>query len=114
MAKPVLLLMSKSRNRKTDVTLAYVEFKKLECPAAFSGSSATKQANTNIITPNMVFRRPSLTFHPSVTVRLSIGLKLISALVMGNISHDHERHSNVAVFRSLTETVESKDRLLNI
>ena len=50
----------------------------------------------------------------SVSLRGTLGLKLISALVMGNISHDHERHSNVAVFRSLTETVESKDRLLNI
>ena len=41
-------------------------------------------------------------------------MKLVSALILKDISHDYERHSNVAVFLSLTETVESKDRVLNL
>ena len=52
----------------------------------------------------------------SVSLRGTLELKLASALMIGDISHDYERHSNVAVFvsLSLTETVESKDRVLNL
>ena len=43
----------------------------------------------------------------------ALGLKLVSALVLEEISHDYERHSNVAVFLSLTEIIESEDRVPN-
>ena len=55
--------------------------------------------------------------HPVyLPVRLcgALGLKLVSALVLEEISHDYERHSNVAVFLSLTEIIESEDRVPNI
>ena len=50
----------------------------------------------------------------SVSLRGALGLKLVSALMLEEISHDYERHSNVAVFLSLTEIVDSKDRILNL
>ena len=50
----------------------------------------------------------------SVSLRGALGLKLVSALVLEEISHDYERHSNVAVFLSLTEIIESEDRVPNI
>ena len=40
--------------------------------------------------------------------------RLVSALMLEEISHDYERHSNVAVFLSLTEIIESEDRVPNI
>ena len=54
--------------------------------------------------------------HPvylSVSLCGALGLKLVSALVLEEISHDYERHSNVAVFLSLTEIIESEDRVPN-
>ena len=50
----------------------------------------------------------------SVSLRGALGLKLVSALMLEEISHDYERHSNVAVFLSLTEIIESEDRVPNI
>ena len=55
--------------------------------------------------------------HPvylSVSLRGALELKLVSALVLEEISHDHERHSNVAIFLLLTETIESGDRVPNV
>ena len=46
----------------------------------------------------------------SVSLRGALGLKLVSALMLWKISHDYERHSNVAVFLLLAETIESEDR----
>ena len=34
----------------------------------------------------------------SVSLRGALELKLVSALVLEEISHDYERHSNVAIF----------------
>ena len=50
----------------------------------------------------------------SVSLRGTLGLKLVSALMIGDISHDYGRHSNVAVFLLLTETIESEDRVPNV
>ena len=50
----------------------------------------------------------------SVSLRGALELKLVSALVLEEISHDYERHSNVAVFVSLTEIIESEDRVPNV
>ena len=50
----------------------------------------------------------------SVSLRGALGLKLVSALVLEGISHDYERHSNVAIFLLLTETIESEDRVPNV
>ena len=50
----------------------------------------------------------------SVSLRGAPGLKLVSALMLEEISHDYERHSNVAVFLSLTEMIESEDRVPGI
>ena len=44
----------------------------------------------------------------------ALGLKLVSALVLEEISHDYERHSNVAIFLLLTETTESGDGVPNV
>ena len=55
--------------------------------------------------------------HPvylSVSLHGALGLKLVSALVLEEISHDYERHSNVAIFLLLTETIESGDRVPNV
>ena len=55
--------------------------------------------------------------HPvylSVSLCGALGLKLVSVLLLEEISHDYERHSNVAVFLSLTEIIESEDRVPNI
>ena len=51
----------------------------------------------------------------SVSLHGTLGLKLVSAaLMMGDISHDYEQHSNVAVFLLLAETIESEDRVPNV
>ena len=50
----------------------------------------------------------------SVSLRGALGLELVSALMLEEISHDYERHSNVAVFLLLTETIESEDRVPNV
>ena len=50
----------------------------------------------------------------SVSLRGTLGVKLISALMIADISHDYERHSNVAAFLLLTETVEYKHRVPDI
>ena len=50
----------------------------------------------------------------SVSLHGTLGLKLVSALMIGDISHDYERHSNVAGFLSLTEIIESEDRVPNV
>ena len=55
--------------------------------------------------------------HPvylSVSLCGALGLKLVSALVLEEISHDYERYSNVAAFLLLTETVEYNHRVQNI
>ena len=50
----------------------------------------------------------------SVNLRGALGLELVSALMLEEISHDYERHSNVAVFLSLTEIIESEHRVPNV
>ena len=50
----------------------------------------------------------------SVSLRGALGLKLVSALVLEEMSHDYGRHSNVAVFLLLAETIESEDRVPNV
>ena len=50
----------------------------------------------------------------SVSLRGALGLELVGALMLGETSHVYERHSNVAVFLSLTEIIESEDRVPNI
>ena len=52
--------------------------------------------------------------HLSVSLRGALGLELVSALMLEEISHDYERHSNVAVFLLLAETIESEDRVPNV
>ena len=49
----------------------------------------------------------------SVSLRGALELKLVSALMLEQISHDYERYSNVAVFLSLTGIIESEDRVPN-
>ena len=49
----------------------------------------------------------------SVSLRGALGLKPVSALMLEEISHDYGRHSNVAVFLSVTEIIESENRIPN-
>ena len=50
----------------------------------------------------------------SVSLCGALELKLVSALMLEEISHDYERHSKVAVFLLLAETIESEDRVPNV
>ena len=68
---------------------------------------------TNLCLHNIVVSISHLVYL-SVSLRGAMELKLVSALMLEQISHDYERHSNVAIFLLLTETTESGDGVPNV